>query len=95
MKVLNGALKADVPRKNRQQGSDAPLKSSEQAPSARMTKSERDSVAKIRFDLIQEGITAESWQLQVLARAATVKYGNPKFTYSSQHEWPDFGRKRM
>ena len=95
VKVLNGALKADVPRKNRQQGSNTPLKSSEQAPSARMTKSERDSVAKIRFDLIQEGITPEPWELQVLARGATVKYGNQKFTYSSLHEWSDFGTKRM
>lgn len=57
MKVLNGALKAGAPRNNRQQRSNAPLKTSEQAPSARMTKPERDRVAKIRFDLAQEGIT--------------------------------------
>lgn len=48
VKVLNAALKAGVPRKNRQQGSNAPLKISEGVPSAKMTGDERDYIAKIR-----------------------------------------------
>jgi len=68
--VLNEALKARAPRKHRHQRSNAPLKTSEQAPSARMTKSERDRVAKIRFDLAQNGITPERCELDALARGA-------------------------
>ena len=89
VKVLNGALKAGTPRKNRQQRSNAPLKTSEQAPSARMTKSERDRVAKIRCDLAQEGITPERWELEALARGATVIYGDKKFKYAFVEEWID------
>ncbi|MBK4611551.1 replication endonuclease [Enterobacter hormaechei] len=88
VKVLNGALKAGTPRKNRQQRSNAPLKTSEQAPSARMTKPERDRVAKIRFDLAQEGIAPERWELDALARGATVIYGDKKFRYPAADEWP-------
>ncbi|MER1725641.1 replication endonuclease [Enterobacter bugandensis] len=87
VKVLNGALKAGAQRKNRQQKSNAPLKTSEQAPSARMTKPERDRIAKIRFDLAQEGITPERWELYVLARGATVIYGDKKFIYTSVDDW--------
>ena len=87
VKVLNGALKAGAPRKHRQQRSNAPLKTSEQAPSARMTKPERDRVAKIRFDLALEGITPERWELDALARGATVIYGDEKFVYPIIDEW--------
>lgn len=90
VKVLNGALKAGAPRKHRQQISNAPLKTSEQAPSARMTKPERDRVAKIRFDLAQEGITPERWELDALARGATVIYGDKKFKYRAADGWPGF-----
>jgi large subunit ribosomal protein L30 len=87
VKVLNGALKAGAPCKHRQQRSNASLKTSEQAPSARMTKPERDRVAKIRFDLAQEGITPERWELDALAHGATVIYGDEKFVYPIIDEW--------
>lgn len=45
-----------------------------------MTKAERDRVAKIRFDLAQEGITPERWELDALARGSTVIYGDKKFS---------------
>jgi large subunit ribosomal protein L30 len=93
VKVLTGALKAGVSRNNRQQRSNAPLKTSEQAPSARMTKPERDRIAKIRFDLTQEGITPERWELDALARGATVIYGDKKFRYPTADEWPGHTHK--
>ncbi len=89
VKVLNGALKAGAPIKNHQQRSNVPLKTSEQTPSARMTKAERDRVATIRFDLAQEGITPERWELDALARGATVVYGNKSFSYSFAQEWDE------
>jgi large subunit ribosomal protein L30 len=93
VKVLNGALKAGAPRKHRQQRSNAQLKTSEQVPSARMTKLERDRVAKIRFDLAQEGISPERWELDALARGATVIYGDKKFRYPTADEWPGHTHK--
>lgn len=90
VKVLNGALKTSAPRKNRQQRSNTPLRASEQAPSARMTKPERDRVAKIRFDLAQEGITPERWELDALTRGATVIYGDKKFKYATVDSWPGY-----
>lgn len=87
MKVLNGALKAGAPRKNRQQRSNAPLKMSKQAPSARMTKSQRDRIAKIRFDLAQEEINSERWEIEVFARGATVCFGNKVFRYHIHEIW--------
>lgn len=90
MKVLRAASKDGTPRKNRQQRNAAPLKTSEQAPSARMTRAERDRVAKISFDLAQEGITPERWELDALARGATVIYGDKKFKYPAADEWPGF-----
>ncbi|HBX9790084.1 TPA: replication endonuclease [Klebsiella pneumoniae] len=90
VKVLNGALKAGTPRKNRQQRSNAPLKMSEQAPSARMTKPERDRIAKIRFELAHEGIVPERWEVEALARGATVIYGDKRFCFAVQENWMVF-----
>lgn len=87
LKVLNGALKADVLRKNRQQGSNAPLKTIELAPSAKMTKNERDHIAKIRFDLVQECISPERWALGVLARGATVIFDGIRYCYSGTDDF--------
>ena len=46
-----------------------------------MTKPERDRVAKIRFDLAQQGITPERWELDVLARGATVIFDGIRYCY--------------
>lgn len=89
MSVLRAASKDGTPRKNRQQRNTAPLKPAEQAPSARMTKAERERIPKIRFDLAQEGITPERWELDALARGAKVIYGNTKFSYTPVVEWND------
>lgn len=90
VKVLNRALKAGAPKKNRHQRSNTPLKTSQQVPSARLTKSERDLVAKIRFDLAQEGFTPERWELEALARGATVVCGKTKFVYPVTDEWINY-----
>lgn len=53
-------------------------------------KTRKDRVAKIRFDLAQEGITPERWELEALVRGATVIYGDKKFKYAAADEWPGF-----
>lgn len=88
--VLRSALKHDAPRPNRQQRSNTPLKTSEQAPSARMTKPEKDRIAKIRFELAQEGIVPERWEVEALARGATVIYGDKRFCFAVQENWMVF-----
>lgn len=90
MKMLNSALKAGTIPKKRHQRSNAPLKTSQQAPSDRMTKYQTDHIAKIRFDLAQEGIIPERWELSVLARGATVFYGDKKFKYQAADDWSGF-----
>lgn len=90
VKVLRGAIKAGAKPKNRQQRNRSPLKSDELAPSARLTKLQRDQISRIRFDLAQHGITPERWELDVLARGATVTYGEKKFSYAVADEWPGY-----
>lgn len=52
-----------------------------------MTKPERDRVAKIRFDLAQEGVTPERWKFEVLASGATVCFGSKVFRYHNHEIW--------
>ena len=93
VRVLRGALKAGTKPQNRQQRNRPPLKSDELAPSARLTKSQRDQISRIRFDLAQHGITPERWALDALARGATVTYGEKKFSYAAADEWPGYSRE--
>lgn len=88
--ALRGALKHDAPRLNRQQRSGEPLKPHQIAPSGRMTKAERAQIPRIRFELVQQGITPQRWELQALARGATVTFDGQKFSYPVADEWPGF-----
>lgn len=90
MKVLNGVLKAGATQKGRQQRNAAPLKPAEQAPSARLTRAERELIPHIRFDLSQHSIKLERWELEALARGATVVYGDKEFCYVTAERWPGF-----
>lgn len=44
----------------------------------------------IRVDLTQNGIRPQRWELEALARGATVNYDGKKFTYPVADEWPGF-----
>ncbi|WP_143358770.1 replication endonuclease, partial [Escherichia coli] len=85
--VLRSALKHGAPQQNRQQRSDEPLKSNQIAPSGRMTKAERAQIPRIRFELAQQGITPQRWELQALARGGIVVYGEKRFVYPIADEW--------
>ena len=88
--ALRGALKHDAPCPNRQQRSGEPLKPHKIAPSGRMTKAERSQIPRIRFELAQQGITPQRWELQALARGATVTFGGQKFFFPVADEWLGF-----
>lgn len=87
VKVLSDALKAGAKPQNRKQRNRSPLKQDELAPSARLTKSQRDQISKIQFDLVQHRISPERWELDVLARGATVIYNGTPFSYPIIEEW--------
>ncbi|EOZ1801241.1 replication endonuclease, partial [Escherichia coli] len=90
VRTLRGALKHGLRRPNRQQRNGSPLKPHEIAPSARLTRSERMQITRIRVDLAQNGIRPQRWDLEALARGATVNYDGKKFTYPVADEWPGF-----
>ncbi len=88
--VLRRALKHDASLHNRHQRSREPLIAQEMAPSGRMTQSERAKTTRIRVDLAQHGITPTRWELEVLARGATMIFDKQKYTYPVVDEWPGF-----
>ncbi len=90
VRTLRGALKHGLKTPNRQQRNGSPLKPHEIAPSARLTRSERLQITRIRVDLAQNGIRPQRWELEALARGATVNYDGKKFTYPVADEWPGF-----
>lgn len=53
-----------------------------------------DRVAKICFDLAQEGITPERWELEALACGATVIYGDKKFKYVAADGGTEFSMQK-
>jgi large subunit ribosomal protein L30 len=55
-----------------------------------MTKSERAQIPHIRFELSQQGITPQRWELHALARGATVTFDGQKFSYPVADEWLGF-----
>jgi large subunit ribosomal protein L30 len=85
--VLRDALKHDAPWPIRPQRSYEPSKSHQMAPSGRMTKAQRARIPHIRVELAQQGITPQHWELQALARGATVIYEGEKFSYPVPDEW--------
>lgn len=91
--ALREALKrAGAGPKSRQQSHDA-TKASNHAPSARLTRQERDRISQIRFELTQQGISPQRWELEALTRGATVIYDGKKFSYPVAEEWPGFNNQ--
>ncbi|WP_250870401.1 replication endonuclease [Hafnia paralvei] len=89
-KTLRDAAKAQTPKINLQQRSANPNKPRDLAPSARLTRSERGRTWQISRDLAKEGITAQRWELEALARGATVSFDDKVFSYPALDEWPGF-----
>ncbi|MCS2150283.1 replication endonuclease [Scandinavium manionii] len=88
--VLRNSLKHDDPQPIRQQRSSEPLKPHQIAPSGRMTKSEREQIPRIRFELAKQGIMPQRWEIEALARGAVVNYDGKIFEYSIADEWQWF-----
>ncbi|MGC6388357.1 hypothetical protein ACMV8I_11910 [Ewingella sp. S1.OA.A_B6] len=89
-KVLGDAARRQSPSINNQQHSFDSLKPRELAPSARLTKQERVKIPQIYRDLVSQGITPERWELEALARGASVTFDGNKYSYPTLDEWPGF-----
>lgn len=87
VRALRGALKHGLRRPSRQQRNGSALKPHEIAPSARLTRSERMQITSIRVDLAQNGIWTQRWELEALARGATVIYDEKRYIYPVADEW--------
>ena len=90
VRALRGALKHGRRTPSRQQRNGSPLKPHEIAPSARLTRSERMQITRIRVDLAQNGIRPQRWELEALARGATVNYDGKTFSYPISDGWAGF-----
>lgn len=90
-KMIRDSLKHNLLRRNQRQRYESSLKPSELAPSARLTKVERERMPKIRFDLAQNGIVVNRWELEVLSRGATVICEGRKFSYLNNNDFCDAG----
>ncbi|ENV9335846.1 replication endonuclease [Klebsiella aerogenes] len=88
--VLRGALKQHSRKPIRKQRDCALLKPYEIAPSGRMTKAERETIPRIVLELTQQGIQAKRWELQVLARGATVRFDGKDFKFRKLRKWEGF-----
>ncbi|HGH4789213.1 replication endonuclease [Serratia marcescens] len=86
-KMLRDAVKGQTLNANPQGLTQKRKKSLKVAPSARLTQAERARIPKIRIELVREGITAEVWELNALARGAMVSFSGKQFFYSPLDEW--------
>lgn len=92
-KTLRDALRRQQSYKsNHQEVALSRRKSRNVAPSARLTPSERARIPQIRFELAQQGIAAEHWELQALTRGAKVSIDNKVLSYPACDDWGIFNR---
>jgi len=89
-KVLRDALKGQVSKVNHHQQTFNPSKAREHAPSSRLTKSQRTKMPQIYRELAGHSIKPERWEVEALARGATVSYGDKVFSYPVPSEWTSF-----
>ncbi|CNJ96992.1 replication gene A [Yersinia mollaretii] len=60
------------------------------APSARLTREERQRIPKIRHDLLLRDYNAQRWELESLARGATMTLGDSIIQYPVIADWSAF-----
>ncbi|GAA3589008.1 replication endonuclease [Gibbsiella greigii] len=83
-------IRVNMPQVNKQQHETSPYERPTVAPSARLTPAERQRIGKIRADLAQHDIDAERWELEALARGASVKFGDISVRYEMLGDWNGF-----
>ncbi|WP_413722737.1 replication endonuclease [Sodalis sp. RH24] len=80
-------LKQDRPPIRRSQQNYDPRRIRENAPSARMTKDERQRLPLIKADFSRRGIAIPPWELEALARGATLRLNGVTHVLPKTNEW--------
>ncbi|MEC5345067.1 replication endonuclease [Brenneria populi] len=93
VRALGMRLRGQTVRKNHVQRDFNPNTFRDPSPSARLTSEEREQIPRIQLDLSQRGITAQRWELEALARGATVKIDGEPISYPVTDEWPGFSNQ--
>ncbi|MFE8048625.1 replication endonuclease [Brenneria goodwinii] len=95
VRALGMRLREQSVRKNHKQRDFDPNTFRDPSPSARLTSEEREQIPRIQRDLSQRGITAQRWELEALARGATVKIDGESISYPVTDEWLGFSNRFM
>lgn len=89
-RVLRDAVRSQSPKACGQLRIKNRNKSRIDAPSVRLRSAERDRIPRIRQELARDGITAERWELEVLARGTKVRFGDISISYEPIKDWTSF-----
>ncbi|MCL2894291.1 replication endonuclease [Brenneria tiliae] len=95
VRALGMRLRGQTVRKNPIQRDFNPNTFRDPSPSARLTSEEREQIPRIQRDLSRRGITAQRWELEALARGATVKIDGESISYPVTDEWLGFSNRFM
>lgn len=83
-------VKEKQPTISKIQRSYDPTKGRIIAPSARLTREERQRIPQIRNDLLLKDISVQRWELESLARGASMTFDNTVIQYPALSDWPEF-----
>ncbi|MGV8924792.1 MAG: replication endonuclease [Ewingella sp.] len=89
-KVLGDAVKRQSPSRNHRQQGFNPSKPRNVAPSARLTTLERARIHRVFSDLAMNGITLTHWEIELIARGATLILDDRKIQFQHDEYWPIF-----
>lgn len=95
VKVLKDTVREQSPKYNHQKIALNLKESQKDAPSARLTSFECARIPKIRLELAQQGIAAESWELKALTRGATFIFDSIHVSFPMIIEWPGFNSEEV
>ncbi|HEI6852750.1 TPA: replication endonuclease [Yersinia enterocolitica] len=90
VRAIVARVKEKQPTISKMQRSYDPTKGRLIAPSARLTREERQRIPQIRNDLLLKDISAQRWELESLARGASMTFNDTVIQYPALSDWPEF-----
>ncbi|EKN4862004.1 replication endonuclease [Yersinia enterocolitica] len=90
VRAIVARVKEKQPTISKIQRSYDPTKGRIIAPSARLTREERQRIPQIRNDLLLKDISVQRWELESLARGASMTFDDTVIQYPALSDWPEF-----
>ncbi|EKN4096009.1 TPA: replication endonuclease [Yersinia enterocolitica] len=90
VRAMVARVKEKQPTISKMQRSYDPTKGRLIAPSARLTREERQRIPQIRNDLLLKDISVQRWELESLARGASMTFDDTVIQYPALSDWPEF-----